>query len=501
VKLTKKTNQKKKNKTQLRPSLSEYFVFDDLAYHALTTDDKRNDYYKSVFNTYLKDKIVLDIGAGPEAIQSRFCIEAGAKKVYAVEIQKNVYEKAKKRVKELGLEDKIILVHGDITQVQLPEKVDYCVSEIVGPIGGSEGSAKLINSSRRLLKSPENMIPKRSLTKIAGAYLPDEYHKFTFDQAGKHYVDMIFDEVGYKFDLRLCVEDFPLENVLTNTQPFEDLDYTNTMELEGDHTIKLEFTKDSILTGFIVWLNLFIDDDQVIDTLSERYSWLPVYLPVFYNETKVEQGDYIEAVITRKLSDNDLNPDFIITGTLFRKNNASIPFEYISSNHEKRYRHSPFYESLFDNDKLQVATDTITPKSIITYLKEQLPEFMVPNLWIELDEWPLTINDKLDKKALPNPTFKTTESYVAPITDMEKSLCSIWSSVLGIEKIGVTDDLFRIGGNSILAMQLTHKINEEHSLMVKVSDIFETPTIQLLLEKFTLESIDTSDNQEWEMEF
>ena len=181
-----------KKHVKLRPSLSEYLLLDDLAYHSLTTDLKRNDYYRKTFKKYLKDKTVLDIGTGPEAILSKLSIEAGAKKVYAVELSREVYLKAKQHIQKSGLADRIVLIHGDITQVNLPEKVDYCISEIVGSIGGAEGAAKLINKSRRLLKNPKNMIPKRGLTKIAAVHFPDELHQYMFDDVAQHYL-MIWD--------------------------------------------------------------------------------------------------------------------------------------------------------------------------------------------------------------------------------------------------------------------------------------------------------------------
>ncbi|XLS29491.1 amino acid adenylation domain-containing protein [Flavobacteriaceae bacterium M23B6Z8] len=470
----------RKKQVKLLASLSEYFVYDDLAYHALTTDNKRNNYYKRVFKRYLKDKVVLDIGTGPEAILSQFCLEAGAKKVYAVEISKEVYEKAKKTVEKLGLSDKIILINDDITNVDLPEEVDYCVSEIVGPIGGSEGSAKLINLSRRLLNKPENMIPKRSLTKIAGVNFPDELHNFQFDEIGKYYVERIFDQVGYKFDLRICVEDFPLENILTNNESFEDLDYTRPLTLEDSHSIKLTFEKDSVVTGFIVWLNLYIDDDQVIDTLSERYSWLPVYLPVFYNDTKVSKGDYIEAVIHRTLSDNNLNPDFTIEGNLFREGFEAEAFTFTTSNHEKKYRHTPFYDRLFKDDSIHEGhqKNNLT-QDIVTYLKGKLPDYMVPEIWMEVDKLPINTSGKIDKKALPDPDESqvSTVAYVAPRNEFESKLAEIWKNLLNVEKIGVFDNFFRLGGHSLLATQLVSVIRKELDVELPIRSIFEHPSL------------------------
>ncbi|WP_299250018.1 phosphopantetheine-binding protein, partial [uncultured Aquimarina sp.] len=72
-------------------------------------------------------------------------------------------------------------------------------------------------------------------------------------------------------------------------------------------------------------------------------------------------------------------------------------------------------------------------------------------------------------------------------TDLEKALCDIWVSVLGIEQVGITDDFFKIGGNSILAIQLVHKISEQQSINIKVHNLFKFPTIKQLLEYTTKE--------------
>ncbi|WP_430909774.1 phosphopantetheine-binding protein, partial [Maribacter sp. 2-571] len=83
---------------------------------------------------------------------------------------------------------------------------------------------------------------------------------------------------------------------------------------------------------------------------------------------------------------------------------------------------------------------------------------------------------------------------------LEKALCGIWASVLGLEQVGITDNFFRIGGHSILAMQLVHKINKEQSIGIKVFDLFSSPTIKQLLSSTKMEEelIDISENVEWE---
>ena len=85
----------------------------------MTSEPVRNAAYKEAISRHVRDKVVLDIGTGQHAILARFCVEAGAKRVYAIEVLDDAYEKAAKLVQESGLSDRIIVIHGDSTTVQL----------------------------------------------------------------------------------------------------------------------------------------------------------------------------------------------------------------------------------------------------------------------------------------------------------------------------------------------------------------------------------------------
>jgi acyl-coenzyme A synthetase/AMP-(fatty) acid ligase/acyl carrier protein len=121
-------------------------------------------------------------------------------------------------------------------------------------------------------------------------------------------------------------------------------------------------------------------------------------------------------------------------------------------------------------------------EAIRDYLENKLPEYMVPVVLMHLDKLPLTINGKLDRKALPEPNFINEETYTAQVTELEEKLCRIWSEVLGIpfEKIGVRDDFFRLGGHSILAIKLMTRINKELNILVNVSTIFTANTVRTM---------------------
>ena len=115
-----------------------------------------------------------------------------------------------------------------------------------------------------------------------------------------------------------------------------------------------------------------------------------------------------------------------------------------------------------------------------SYLEERLPDYMIPAAFVQLDRFPLTINGKLDRKALPDPEFSNEDAYVAPTTALEKKLCTIWQDVLNLEKVGVSDDFYRIGGHSILAMQIVRWITEQLQARISITDILENRTVASL---------------------
>lgn len=112
-------------------------------------------------------------------------------------------------------------------------------------------------------------------------------------------------------------------------------------------------------------------------------------------------------------------------------------------------------------------------------LRDHIPEYMIPSLLICLKSWPLTPNGKIDRKALPDPESAVADLqvYVAPRTPVEQQLVSIWQEVLRRSNIGVQDNLFDVGGNSLLATRIVSRIKKQFDVPLSVRELFVSPTI------------------------
>ncbi|WP_375331669.1 non-ribosomal peptide synthase/polyketide synthase [Candidatus Tisiphia endosymbiont of Temnostethus pusillus] len=129
-----------------------------------------------------------------------------------------------------------------------------------------------------------------------------------------------------------------------------------------------------------------------------------------------------------------------------------------------------------------VSESKLDEEGILNYLQARLPEYMIPAVLMHLESLPLTINGKLDRKSLPDPEFTNIETYVAPRNELESQVCRIWAEVLGLpeDKVSIHDDFFRLGGDSIISIQLVSRLRQRLGLNVTVKDIFGYKTIERL---------------------
>ncbi|HUQ34165.1 MAG TPA: non-ribosomal peptide synthetase, partial [Pyrinomonadaceae bacterium] len=119
------------------------------------------------------------------------------------------------------------------------------------------------------------------------------------------------------------------------------------------------------------------------------------------------------------------------------------------------------------------------------HLRDRLPSYMIPNVFVTLDRLPLTANGKVDRRALPAPVSawpEEDERYIAPQTEMEHRVVAVWREVLGAERIGVHDNFFDLGGHSLLIVRVHNKLRETLHREIPIVELFRHPTVTALSE-------------------
>src|SRR6185369_9960922 len=139
-----------------------------------------------------------------------------------------------------------------------------------------------------------------------------------------------------------------------------------------------------------------------------------------------------------------------------------------------------------------------------SHLKERLPDYMIPSAFVYLDALPLTSHGKLDRRALPAPDAERPELgevFIAPQTPAEKSLANIWTKLLGVNRIGINDNYFELGGDSLLATQLVSQVRSVFEVEIPLVELFRHPTLAelaALIEEAMIEQMEDISDEEAE---
>ncbi len=125
---------------------------------------------------------------------------------------------------------------------------------------------------------------------------------------------------------------------------------------------------------------------------------------------------------------------------------------------------------------------TFAVSDLRNFLKQKLPDYMIPSAFVQLKKLPLTVNGKIDRQALPDPEQvrpELAQAFAPPRTQLEETIAKIWAQVLQIEQVGINDNFFELGGDSIMTIQITARANQA-GIKVTPKQMFENPTIAQL---------------------
>lgn len=140
---------------------------------------------------------------------------------------------------------------------------------------------------------------------------------------------------------------------------------------------------------------------------------------------------------------------------------------------EDRNKEKSLHAFLVSNQELIIS-------DIRSYLFAKLPDYMVPDYMIQVDALPMNKNGKLDRKALPEISTKSEKEYIAPRNEMETVISSIFSEILSVEKVGVHDDFFELGGQSLRATRVVNQMEMKTGIHLELKDIFNYHTVEEL---------------------
>ncbi|RKZ86612.1 MAG: non-ribosomal peptide synthetase, partial [Candidatus Parabeggiatoa sp. nov. 1] len=167
--------------------------------------------------------------------------------------------------------------------------------------------------------------------------------------------------------------------------------------------------------------------------------------------------------------------------------------EFVLSQHPAVQENVVIVYEETSHDKRLVAYLVPKPETMIEttelrhFLKEKLPDYMIPSAFIPLEAMPLTPTNKINRRALVQLSVDSLklseETFVAPRTPEEELLAGIWATVLGIERVGSHDNFFDLGGHSLLATQVMSRIREAFSIKLPLINLFKYPTVAGLAER------------------
>jgi amino acid adenylation domain-containing protein len=464
---------------EIWPSLGGFGVYDDFLYDLMSADALRNEAFRAAFTRHARDRVVLDLGTGPSALLARLAAAAGARRVYAVEIVPDVADRARAAVAAAGLADRITVITGDAMALELPERAEVCAQGIIGNIGSADGITPIWNRVRAGLAPGYVAVPARCTTLMAAVELPELLRESpVFAPLAQRYVQRIFAAEGRAFDLRLCIRNLDPACLISDRQVFEDLDFHATLPDTWRGSATLTLNRAGRFDGFVLWTVVTTTEGVALDYLEHQYAWLPVFMPLPQDGPELSAGARIRAEWEWATGATGIFPDYTIRCEYSLRGRVQRAV-YTTRHRETAHGSTAIHRRLLA--LRDVPPDSVAPGDLRAWLARHLPEPLLPSAWMYLDALPLNANGKLDRRALPAPGTRTWGGRGgAPQTALESDLAAIWSDVLGVSAVGMQDNFFDLGGDSIAAVRVTTRIQQLLDDAVMLAAVFEAPTIAAL---------------------
>jgi SAM-dependent methyltransferase len=336
----------------------EFVAFDISAYRAMRDDKSRTPFFERAIAERLgknpESQTVLDLGTGPFALFAILAASLGAGKVYAIEASPNIARSAREFVKKSGYQDVITVIQGFSTEVNIPEKADFCIAEIVGSIVSEEGAYSTIRDAHRFLKEPtrdDSWIPCRIQTYAAPASYslhnllgpPD----FDWNKLNGEPVRFNCRDKGLELlSDPVLVEDVVFADILSKAQDVrnnkKELTFTVDLDRIDDNALSLydEFRRDGrsnvrdseilayktahSFSGVACWPRIFLNDDLIVNSRSyphgdhQQSHWQSV-LPIMSGRPigDLKGGERIQVSLDFKLpTDVQVSPKYHMNGVI-----------------------------------------------------------------------------------------------------------------------------------------------------------------------------------------
>ena len=299
-------------------------TWDKTFYIMMIKDKKRMNAYRNAIKKAAKGKIVLEIGTGAYYPLAKMCVEAGAKKVYAIEGNKKAFQMLKEGIKKDGIDNKMEILEGFSTNIKtLPQKAELLVHELIGSVGSDEGMGAFVaDAKKRFLADNASFIPFSCKTVISPIMWPGNSSLYNIVFNALRFIKKPWNPFNKNFNLMhniYMVWNLPETCLLNAPLEFERIDFNENYPLEENKRLSFKIEKKSLFNGLYLWSIITVDKENIIDCYRET-TWPCVYLELSKKGVELTEGDELILETYRNITKNP----FYQVKAYFNRGNTKI---------------------------------------------------------------------------------------------------------------------------------------------------------------------------------